>query len=219
MPSVEPSPKIATGVVARSASRVPDIHAHLDDPRWQLARRIADSGGLGRSRLLADFLVYIVDRHIRDRTDEITEQQIGILVFGRAEGYDSSDDNIVRSYARTLRKRIDEYFATEGKAEKLRLEIPRGGYSPAFSAGTSQADSLTGDSGFGQTAPASAGNEMHSSLVTPVDPESGGAEVGRAPDDSGPVPTTWWPAAGRAALHRFGVPLALCLGILVGLAT
>src|SRR6202035_2063029 len=88
MPILEPSPKIATGVVARSAStRVPNIHAHVDDPRWQLARRLADSGGLGLSRLLADFLLYIVDRHIRDRSDEITEQQIGILVFGRAEGY------------------------------------------------------------------------------------------------------------------------------------
>ena len=103
-----------------------------DDPRWQLAQRIAASGSLGRSRLLADFLLYVVDRHIRNRTDEITEQQIGVLVFGRAEGYDSNDDNIVRSYARNLRKRIDEYFATEGREETLRFEIPRGGYAPIF---------------------------------------------------------------------------------------
>src|SRR6201999_222774 len=102
-------------------------------PRWQLARRNAVSGSLGRSRLLTEFLLYIVDRHIRDRTDEITEQQIGILVFGRAEGYDSNEDNIVRSYARNLRKRIEEYFATEGKEESLRLEISRGGYAPVFS--------------------------------------------------------------------------------------
>src|ERR1700748_2577764 len=134
MQILEPSPKIAAGVAPRSSNAgVIDVHAHAEDARWQLARRIAASGSLGRSRLLADFLLYIVDRHIRDRADEITEQQIGVLVFGRAEGYDANDDNIVRSYARNLRKRIDEYFATEGKEETLLLESPRGGYAPTFS--------------------------------------------------------------------------------------
>ncbi len=95
--------------------------------------RIAASRSLGRSGLLSDFLLYIVDRCVRGRTDEITEQRIGVIVFGRAEGYDPNDDNIVRSYARKLRKRIEEYFAAEGHAERLRLEIPRGGYTPFFS--------------------------------------------------------------------------------------
>jgi hypothetical protein len=53
-------------------------------------------------------------------------------VFGRSEGYNSNDDNIVRNYARTLRKRVEDYFATEGKHEDLRLEIPRGAYVPVF---------------------------------------------------------------------------------------
>ena len=134
MQILEPSHKVATGFVPRSLdAAVINCHDHAEDPRWQLAQRIAASGTLGRSRLLADFLIFIVDRHIRDRVDEITEQQIGVLVFGRAEGYDSNEDNIVRSYARNLRKRLDEYFATEGKDESLLLEIPRGGYSPSFS--------------------------------------------------------------------------------------
>ena len=133
MQLLEPPPKMVVGLTPRSSRPcgVP-VPAYPDDPRWQLAQRIAASGSLGRSRLLADFLLYVVDRHIRNRTDEITEQQIGVLVFGRAEGYDSNDDNIVRSYARNLRKRIDEYFATEGREETLRFEIPRGGYAPIF---------------------------------------------------------------------------------------
>src|ERR1700754_5176935 len=83
------------------------IDAHPSDLRWQLACRIAFSGSLGRSRLLSRFLLFIVDRHIRGRNHEMTEQQIGILVFDRAEGYDSNEDNIVRSYARNLRRRIE----------------------------------------------------------------------------------------------------------------
>jgi hypothetical protein len=133
MQILEPSPKIAAWSMRSPHEGGIDNHPHAADHRWQLARRIAESGSLGRSRLLSEFLLYVVDRHIRNRIDEITEQQIGILVFGRAEGYDSNDDNIVRSYARNLRKRLDEYYATEGKDEPMRLDIPRGRYAPTFS--------------------------------------------------------------------------------------
>lgn len=134
MQILESSQKSTTGFLPRQVEAgVVNASGRADDPRWQLAQRIAASGSLGRSRLLVDFLLYIVDRHIGDRFNEITEQQIGVLVFGRAEGYDSNEDNIVRSYARNLRKRIEEYYATEGQEETLLLEIPRGGYVPSFS--------------------------------------------------------------------------------------
>ncbi|HEY6848919.1 MAG TPA: hypothetical protein VI320_22300 [Terracidiphilus sp.] len=113
MPVLEPAPRFPR--IAPRLSIANGLHVHADDPRWQLAQRIAASESIGRSRLLADFLLYIVDRHIRNLTDEISEQQIGVLVFGRAEGYDSNEDNIVRGYARNLRKRLDEYFVTEGR--------------------------------------------------------------------------------------------------------
>lgn len=111
----------------------PGRPASIHHPHWALTQRVAASGSLGRSRLLVKFLLYIVDRHLQDRTEEITEQQIGVRVFGRADDYDPSEDNIVRSYARNLRKRLVDYFETEGKEETLLLEIPRGGYAPAFS--------------------------------------------------------------------------------------
>src|SRR5580698_5157652 len=133
MQTLEPSPKAAAGFATRSDSTMAaGVPIDTEDHRWQLTLRIAASGTLGRSGLLSDFLLYIVDRSIRGRTDEITEQRIGVTVFGRAENYDPNDDNIVRSYARKLRKRIEEYFATEGREETLRLEIPRGGYTPIF---------------------------------------------------------------------------------------
>jgi len=105
----------------------------FDDPRWRLVQRIVAGQGLGRSTLLSNFLLFVCDRYLAGTVDEITEQQIGIYVFGREAGYNSGDDNIVRSYARTLRKRIEEYFATEGKDEGLTVAIPRGGYVPVFS--------------------------------------------------------------------------------------
>jgi hypothetical protein len=132
--TLEPSSKTAVGLATRSSDSV-GAKAPIEerDERWRLAQRIAASGSLGRSGLLSDFLLHIVDRSIRGQTSEITEQRIGVSVFGRADDYDPNEDNIVRSYARKLRKRIDDYFATEGHEETLRLEIPRGGYTPIFS--------------------------------------------------------------------------------------
>jgi hypothetical protein len=103
-----------------------------DDPRWQLAQRIVDSAQFSKSPRLSSFLLYIVSKSLEGRENEVTEQQIGVHVFGRPLGYRTVDDNIVRSYARQLRKRLAEYFASDGIDDAMRIEIPLGGYLPAF---------------------------------------------------------------------------------------
>jgi hypothetical protein len=221
MQILEPSPKLAAGITPRQPSTgATDAHTHAEDPRWQLARRISASGSLGRSRLLSEFLLYIVDRHIRDRTDEITEQQIGILVFGRAEGYDSNDDNIVRSYARNLRKRIEEYYATEGREEPLRLEIPRGGYAPTFSTRALEKDPSP-DNPITQhptLSPVSSDADAPLCVSSTPEPEAP-RPLPPLADVPAPVLIARWHTAARTALRKHGVFLALCVGIAVGLGS
>jgi hypothetical protein len=103
-----------------------------DDPRWLLALRIVDSPQFCKSPRLSQFLLYIVAKTIAGRQSEVTEQQIGVHVFGRPHGYRTVDDNIVRSYARQLRKRLTEYFAGDGIDHEIRIEIPLGSYLPTF---------------------------------------------------------------------------------------
>ena len=67
-----------------------------------------------------------------DDAGEIHEQEVGHKVFGRPLNYDTGSDNIVRVHASLLRKRLDQYFAAEGAAEPLILEIPKGNYAPVF---------------------------------------------------------------------------------------
>jgi hypothetical protein len=104
----------------------------VDDPRWQLAQRIVASRCFHKSTFLINFLLYVCDRQLSGRTDEISEHQIGIQALGRPASYNPGEDNIVRNYARLLRKRLEEYFETEGSHETLRLQIPRGRYLPVF---------------------------------------------------------------------------------------
>src|SRR5580698_2770593 len=105
----------------------------LQDARWLLVQRIVASKSFAKSYFLTSFLLYVSDRELHGKADEITEYQIGVRAFGRPESYNPGVDNIVRNYARILRKRLEEYFEEEGKDESIRITIPRGGYVPVFS--------------------------------------------------------------------------------------
>jgi len=109
-----------------------DSASLADDPRWQLAQRIAASEIFSRSEFLPRFLLYICKLYLLGQTEDIREQNIGVRVFDRTPSYNPSDDNVVRNYAVQLRKRLHLYFEQEGKHEPLHIEIPRGGYVPVF---------------------------------------------------------------------------------------
>lgn len=110
-----------------------------DDARWGMVQRIAAGTHFARSPLLSRFLLFVAAETLAGRGEEITEHQIGVQVFDRPADYRTIEDNIVRTYARQLRKRLAEYFAGEGSAEKWRVDIPLGGYMPVF-AEASEAD-------------------------------------------------------------------------------
>lgn len=102
------------------------------DLRWELAQRIVESPHLIGSARLRDFLLHVTACAIRQAPEDATEQQIGIQVFQRSPGFNSSEDSIVRSQARLLRKKLAAYFKAEGASEPLIIEIPKGHYLPVF---------------------------------------------------------------------------------------
>ncbi len=118
-------------VVDHQEEEAPD-RIPKSDPRGQLVARVAASRFFVKAPKLQQFLLYIANHSIAGRIDLVTEYQIGVKVFGRKDSYSPGEDNIVRSYARTLRKRLDEYFASDGLEEEYVLEIPRGGYVLEF---------------------------------------------------------------------------------------
>ena len=53
-------------------------------------------------------------------------------VFGRTPGYDTRLDSVVRTEAAKLRTRLAEYYAGDGAADPVVIELPKGGYTPVF---------------------------------------------------------------------------------------
>lgn len=99
-----------------------------------LVRRVAASSTFEKSARLQAFLLYVCRCALENKPEEVTEQQIGINVYGRQPGYNPSEDNIVRSQARLLRLKLEHHFANEGKHERVIITIPKGHYLPIFEA-------------------------------------------------------------------------------------
>jgi hypothetical protein len=104
----------------------------INSPNWQLASRVLNSATFEKSPRLRSFLRFVCELELTGRHQEINEYQIGIQVFGRPAAYNPGEDSIVRSQARFLRQRLEEYFRTEGKNEATRIVIPKGSYIPVF---------------------------------------------------------------------------------------
>src|SRR5262249_53114388 len=64
--------------------------------------------------------------------NQLKESVIGIEVFGRRPDYDVRQDSIVRTEAGKLRARLAKYYATEGAAGQVVIDLPKGGYRPVF---------------------------------------------------------------------------------------
>ncbi len=109
----------------------------LDDltpeERWSLVQRVAASQLLRRSARLRDLLIYAGKQSIFETNSKLHENEIGHTVFGRDSDYDTSQDNIVRVNFTELRKRIQQYFETEGTEEPFLFDIPKGSYALRFS--------------------------------------------------------------------------------------
>lgn len=93
---------------------------------------VLHSSAFERSERLQKFLRYICDLTIRGEGGRINEYLIGSEVFLRGPEYSPSEDSVVRRQAHSLRQKLQEYYAGEGSAHALRIELPVGRYVPSF---------------------------------------------------------------------------------------
>ena len=105
--------------------------ASSDAVRTELERILA-SPHFDASKRNRGFLTYVVEEALAGRTDRIKAYTIATSVFGRGEGFDPQIDSIVRIEAGRLRRSLDRYYLTEGRASPIRIDIPRGRYMPVF---------------------------------------------------------------------------------------
>jgi hypothetical protein len=94
--------------------------------------RILASEGFARSPRLSRFLRFAVDQAVEGRGDKLKEYVLGLEVFDKDQSFDPRTDTVVRVEARRLRSLLTEYYASRGRTDPLRIEVPKGGYQAAF---------------------------------------------------------------------------------------
>lgn len=100
-----------------------DIHRQLErllaHPLFRLSKR------------LPAFLQYAINEFIT-HGDSVSpkERTIGIEVFGRKADYDTNADPIVRVTATELRKKLAQYYYSDGRHDEILIELPLGSYLP-----------------------------------------------------------------------------------------
>ena len=97
--------------------------------REQLVR-ILNSGPFQQSRRRQRFLEYLVNETLAGRGERLKGYNIALEVFDRPETFDSTVDPIVRMEAARLRDRLREYYAADGQNDPIRIDLPKGTYTP-----------------------------------------------------------------------------------------
>jgi TolB-like protein len=101
-----------------------DIRAELE--------RVLASRSFEQAGRSSEFLRFVVEQHLAGSAERLKGYTIAIEVFRRPPEFDAQADPLVRVEAGRLRRRLLEYYAAEGHANPLRIDLPRGGYAPQF---------------------------------------------------------------------------------------
>jgi hypothetical protein len=84
------------------------------------------------SESLCKLLKYLGEHSLDSPGASMKEYQIATEVFGRPADFDSRVDSTVRVQTGRLRAKLAEYYAGEGSADRLLIEIPKGAYSLTY---------------------------------------------------------------------------------------
>jgi hypothetical protein len=91
--------------------------------RRQLAL-IMKSAALRRRPTLVKLLNYLAKETMDGHHDELTQQKIGVDVFGIVDTFEEQDGVKVRTAVSRLRAALEMYYATEGKQDEIRIHMP-----------------------------------------------------------------------------------------------
>jgi hypothetical protein len=94
--------------------------------------RLAGSHVLHGSESLCKLLRYLAEHSLQNPGVPVKEYQIATEVFGRPANFDPHLDSAIRVQAGRLRVKLAEYYSSEGGADPVLVELPKGTYTLSF---------------------------------------------------------------------------------------
>jgi hypothetical protein len=106
--------------------------AELRTAVQECLEEVLRSDAFCNSRQSEKLLRYLVQHSLDGRDDLLREKQVGMAVFSREQGYDTSVDPIVRVRVNEIRKRLALYYKNPNHPPELQFDIPSGSYRVKF---------------------------------------------------------------------------------------
>ena len=174
---------------------------------------LLNSETFGRVNNLAKILSFVCEKYFQGTTDELKEYDIAVHALGRPKDFDPQIDTIVRVTAYALRKRLEQYYRTEGEDHSVRICLPPGRYVPKF---VRKADAQREKLQLGSSRGAEAADSHAVPVVSAPTSEFQPAPLGNEPTvlawrPNREAPDSVLPVRRDVAKRRFRIWLALAL--------
>lgn len=108
--------------------------------RTQL-RKVLASITFAHAERMRRFLEFIVEHALSSPGEPLKEMIIGIKLYAGHEEFDPRITSVVRVDATRLRAKLREYYSSEGTADPLIIDLPKGSYVPVFREASTQGGS------------------------------------------------------------------------------
>lgn len=117
----------------------------LTEPQERAVRtelnRLLESAAFRTSKRCREFLAYIVQHTISGPSGALKERSIGVEVFRLPKDFDTGQHTVVRVTANEVRKKLaQQYLAENGAYRPIKIDLPPGSYSAAFTWGAPPAE-------------------------------------------------------------------------------
>jgi hypothetical protein len=95
-------------------------------------RRILESKTFRTSEVHRNLLRYLAEKSLSGDADALKEYTVGLDVFAKPSSYDPRQESVVRMHMARLRQKLGEYYRTEGVADAVIVDIPKGAFKVTF---------------------------------------------------------------------------------------
>jgi len=109
-------------------------HHFSDREIFAQVERLEASQSFAGSERLLQFMRFIVAETLKGNASTLKEAVIGNVIYRRDPPYDPRIDSTVRVEARRLRRKLEDYYLSEGRGDPIRILLPTGSYVPDFEA-------------------------------------------------------------------------------------
>jgi hypothetical protein len=151
---------------------------------------------LARSPKILKLAEYIGRKYLEGEAEMLKEYNIAVEALGKPAEFDPKHDSIVRVEAHRLRRKLSEYYATEGAADPFRMVLDPGNYIPRFL-----------PNGLHRLEPDPPPKLPEALADSPQPPPDLLPQEAPAPDALAPAPIPPAPAVPRPKSRRFSLPL------------